>query len=81
MLDAMPIDQFNEWCAKDRIEPIGHGTRMLGLLAYMLASYLSPEKVDSKAFLPWLTEKPQIDNMAAKTLLSGLLGKPKEELI
>lgn len=84
MLQGMTVDQFNEWCIKDKIEPIGHGQRMLGLIAYMLACYLSSgHAVKPGLLMPWLdtSSRPEIDNAAAKALLNSVLGAPNEELI
>jgi len=56
MLDRMSPELFDEWCAKDEVEPIGYSSRMLGLIAFQLAAYMAGEKakdVDGEDFMPW----------------------------
>ena len=83
MLQTMSCDQFDEWCAKDRIEPIGHGQRMLGLIAYMIGCYLGKsDELKPELFIPWINKDADgVDMNAAKTFVSGILGKPQRELI
>lgn len=57
MMSRMSIDQFNEWCAKDRIEPIGQeATRqtlaMLGVTVAQLGG--CKQEPELRWFMPWL---------------------------
>lgn len=56
MLSRMTHAQFDEWCAKDLIEPIGsRGTNdILVRLAVMIATKLGQEDVQPAAFAWWL---------------------------
>lgn len=60
MLAQMTPEQFQEWCAKDLIEPIGHaGTHeILSQIAYMLSSYLGAKDVTPWTYKYW-QQKPQ----------------------
>jgi len=57
MLEAMTPEQFDEWHAKDLIEPIGSRsvTYVLSLLGEIIATYLG---CDMKAadFTPWVIQ-------------------------
>ena len=84
MLDGMTPEQFEEWCAKDEVEPIGHATRMLGLIAYLITAHMSGDEseIDPLEFMPWEKNRPTKghDNEAARRLvgmLGGRHGKPR----
>ena len=73
MLETMSPDEFNEWCIKDAIEPIGYHNQMLGLIAWFLHSYLAgDESVPSEHFMPWLryADKPKHSAKAAGDALA-----------
>lgn len=62
MLDRMSPEMFAEWCAKDEVEPIGYQSRILGLIAYQLASYMAGENasdVDAELYMPWMKWEPE----------------------
>ena len=57
MVDAMGHEQWTEWKAFNQIYPVAHPSRMLGLIAQMLASFKTPEGM--KATMPWdVQEQP-----------------------
>ena len=61
MLDRMSPEMFAEWCAKDEVEPIGYQSRVLGLIAFQLASYMAGEnasEVDAELYMPWMKWEP-----------------------
>lgn len=65
--------QFDEWCAKDLIEPIGSsGTNeILTRLAMMIAGFLGQEDVSPAAFAWWIEskkDKPVEDDVAIAAL-------------
>lgn len=73
MLDRMTHAQFDEWCAKDVIEPIGsRGTNdILTKLAMMIAGFLGQEDVSPSAFAWWMQSKkdePVDDDVAIAAL-------------
>lgn len=55
MLDAMTPEQWQEWQAKDIVEPIGHrGTQeVLAMMAVLIAQWMGHEGVDHNTFLYW----------------------------
>jgi hypothetical protein len=76
MLDRMTPEQFDEWCLRDQIIPIGYQTKMTAYLAWMLANYFSDEPVKPDTLMPWLrfenTDRPQ--NEKARQMLKSVLG-------
>jgi len=63
MLDCMSPEMFAEWCAKDEVEPIGYQSRVLGLIAFQLASYMAGEHagdVDAELYMPWMKWEPEV---------------------
>lgn len=58
MLDAMSHQQFDEWCAKDRIEPIGsEATRhILALIGVTVATAAGAKHASVEMFMPWLEQ-------------------------
>ena len=74
MLASMTHQQFDEWCAKDLIEPIGnHGTNeILVRLCCMIAAYLGQDSPKKNAFAPWMIEpeeEPVSDDVAIAALM------------
>lgn len=60
MLKTMTHQQWNEWCAKDEIEPIGTPqglAEILTKLGTMIAAIMGQTVKDSH-FMPWVKEKP-----------------------
>ncbi len=76
MLDRMTPEQFDEWCAKDKIEPIGHATRCLGLIAHLLWNTVSSEEVAPEVCMPWMKydKTPDHDNAKGRQMLAAILG-------
>ena len=76
MLDRMTPEQFNEWCAKDLVEPIGYQTQMLGLIAWIIHSYTASDgdTLENADFMPWLKYATKRDNGndAARQMLKSM---------
>lgn len=75
MLSRMSHQQFDEWCAKDLIEPIGsRGTNdILCRLSVMIATYLGQEDVKESAFAWWKKEKERpVDDSVAIAALEAI---------
>jgi len=51
MVDAMGHEQWAEWQAFDQIYPVAHQTRMIGLIAQMLATHKDSDISD--VTMPW----------------------------
>ena len=82
MLDSMTPEQFNEWCAKDAVEPIGYQSQALGMIAHLIHCYMSQgENVDAEQFMPWMkyqkTDDTASQNRAANQLLGQIAGRMK----
>jgi len=80
MLDRMTPEQFDEWCLRDQIMPIGYQTKMLAYIAWVLASYFSEEPVKPQTWMPWLefeTVGNTAENAKAKQILRSVLGGKK----
>ncbi len=80
MLDRMTPAQFDEWCAKDEVEPIGYSSRMLGLIGYMLATYMAGDKADDVKvddYMPWekYAPLPKPQNQQAAAIINSVLGR------
>ena len=76
-MDSMTHRQFDEWCAYDTIEPIGHGKRMLGFIARALSVYMGNKSSDedlNAAFTPWIDDNGEPDNGAAVAAIFGAFG-------
>lgn len=60
MLENMTPKQFAEWCAKDRVEPIGtDGTNeILSQIAALIARAFGAEDVDQYTF-KWWQKRPE----------------------
>lgn len=62
MLAAMTHDQFDEWCAKDIIEPIGSMQPVCEILAKiggLIAAFVGHE-LKEEHFMPWI-KPPKIE--------------------
>jgi len=81
MLESMTPGEFDEWCAKDAIEPIGYSTQTLAMILYLIHTYLSGEASgDSEAFMPWTkytNNEQQHQNSQARQMLSQIAGSMK----
>ena len=78
MLDSMTPEQFQEWCIKDQIEPIGYQSQALGLIAWLIHSYLASDSdATPETFMPWLSHVPKAGhhNAAAQQLLKHVAGR------
>jgi hypothetical protein len=53
MVDAMGHEQWEEWQAFDQVYPVAHQTRMIGLIAQMVASHKDTDI--SNVTMPWGT--------------------------
>lgn len=74
MLDGMTNRQFDEWCAKDIIEPIGHsGTHdILARLGVLIASFMGLKDPKEKMFKTWAKGgKPDDDGGSFTALEAG----------
>jgi len=74
LMQSMTPQQFAEWQAKDAIEPIGYPTQMLGLLGFLVHSYMSTDetKMDGTDFMPWLKvprQKRMSEQKTAKQMI------------
>lgn len=59
MLSEMSHQQFDEWCAKDMIEPIGTSEpvcRILTKIGRTIAAFMGQETKD-KDFMPWIANR------------------------
>ena len=59
MLSTMTHAQFDEWCAKDMIEPIGTSEpicRILTKIGRMIAAFMGQE-IKEKDFMPWIAKR------------------------
>lgn len=59
MLSEMTHKQFDEWCAKDMIEPIGTSEpicRILTKIGRIIAAFMGQEMKD-KDFMPWIAKR------------------------
>jgi len=76
MLESMSPEQFDEWCAKDAVEPIGYASQTLGMIVYLIHSYMSGKPDDPESFMPWIkyAPKPVHDNAKARQLLKQIAG-------
>lgn len=80
MLSAMTHEQFNEWCAKDQIEPIGSMHPICSVLAKiggLVAAFMGHE-LKEKHFMPWIrntkqaSDKPLTPKQSASALKTHL---------
>ena len=78
MLEGMTPDQFNEWRAKDLVEPIGHyGTHeILSMIGALIASYLGSKDgennpVDQWHF-KWWQERPPEPEGSVESMFAAL---------
>lgn len=78
MLAGMTPEQFDEWCIRDRIEPIGYQTHMMALLTWFVHTYLSSGTGEPiEAYLPWLkyAEAPRPQNRQAMQIMDTIAGR------
>jgi len=79
MLDSMSPAQFDEWAAKDLVEPVGYQSQMMGYVAYLLHAWIAgaDSTLEPHDFMPWVSkaEEPKTNNAAAKQLLGSMLGR------
>jgi hypothetical protein len=61
MLSRMTHEQFEEWCAKDIVEPIGHsGTHdILARIGMLVASFMGQEDANESMFKWWEKHKDE----------------------
>lgn len=67
MLSQMSHEQFDEWCAKDLIEPIGTNDstcRILTKIGRIIAAFMGQEMKD-KDFMPWIAKHKKRSNTQA----------------
>lgn len=67
----MSSQEFEQWQLYDFVEPLNHGPRMLGLIAFMLATYFGVEgdrEELRKICMPWDQEEEITGADAAKIL-------------
>ena len=77
MLESMTPEQFDEWCAKDAVEPIGYQSQALGMILHLIHTYMTTDSsTDATAFMPWLAyhDEPDNQNAAARQLLKHVAG-------
>jgi hypothetical protein len=78
MLESMTPEQFDEWCAKDAVEPIGYASQTLGMIVHLLYSYMSQDSsTDPAMFMPWTKYQCETanGNRQAKQLLKQVAGE------
>lgn len=81
MLDDMTVDEFDEWCAKDLIEPIGFHVQVLGMLTYLVQNFMGGDSEAARnAFTPWVkyAPPPPPDNERARRELDKVAGRPPD---
>jgi hypothetical protein len=78
MLDSMTPKQFDEWCLKDRVEPIGEeaSRHILALIGVTIArSFGGAKDVTVENFMPWLkqrkTQQSDDQMMAVMSMIPG----------
>ena len=64
----MTHEQFDEWCAKDLVEPIGTSTHECSVLAKigMIISAFAGFETEETYFMPWLPFKTKETQLTAK---------------
>ncbi len=63
----MSHQQFDEWCAKDMIEPIGTSEpvcRILTKIGRMIAAFMGQEMKD-RDFMPWIAKHKKRSKLKA----------------
>jgi hypothetical protein len=75
MLDGMTHEQFDEWCAKDCIEPIGHGGThdILARIGYLVAQFMGAKDVEEKTFAWWREDVGQQQTASEKKQPDGVM--------
>ena len=58
---SLSVDQFDLLDAWNRVLPLDHGPKMLGMIAYLLSGYMSSEDADYSSLraecMPWLSDR------------------------
>ena len=73
MLDRMTTKQFDEWCAKDAVEPIGEEkTRIiLGMIGIILARFAGANLTE-RDFTPWVELDDGLSQSGLKSQFEGM---------
>jgi len=67
MLENMSTKQFDEWCAKDSIEPIGlESVRAILAQLAMIVSNFAGVKMTPADFMPWVKVDEDLTQEALK---------------
>ena len=68
MLDSMTHAQFDEWCAKDLVEPIGTPRPLCSVLTKigMIISAFAGFETEESYFMPWIPLKDKDERLTAK---------------
>lgn len=68
MLQRMTHAQFDEWCAKDLVEPIGTDLGVAHVVAKLgvLIAGIMGQKIEETDFLPWLKKTTSVPPLSAK---------------
>ena len=61
MLSGMSHDQWDEWCGKDMIEPIGTPQQLCEVLSRIgsLIAGIVGTKIEDEQFMPWTKGNPK----------------------
>lgn len=79
MLDGMTPKQFDEWCLKDRVEPIGEeaSRHILALIGVTIArSFGGAKDVTVENFMPWLTQRRQPQRQSDEQIMAIMATVP-----
>jgi hypothetical protein len=69
MLDRMSTKQFDEWCAKDAVEPIGlESVRAILAQMAMIVANFAGVKMTAADFMPWVKTDKEISPDSLKPL-------------
>lgn len=68
MLEGMTHAQFDEWCAKDQIEPIGSMQAICSSIAKLgaIVSAFAGHEMKESYFMPWVPPKKTAAILTAK---------------
>lgn len=67
MLDGMSTKQFDEWCAKDAVEPIGlESVRAILAQMAMIVANFAGVKMAAADFMPWVKIDEDLTQEALK---------------
>jgi hypothetical protein len=76
MLDSMTPEELDGWMIRDQVEPIGYAPQMLGLIAWLIHSYLAgKDATEVEQFMPWIKHLPPPlpQNAQMKQVISSIL--------